>query len=422
MLIQNIKKLKTTRQKKIVLSILESGLRAGMPDVVLKKIVRKNKISVQGKIYDFDDYDHVFVVAVGKAAYSMTHSVCKYARIDGGIIVIPSNVKYSKISGFQIIESSHPIPDKKSIHAAKSIISFLGKLGQKDLVIFLFSGGTSSLTAFPDGVSLKEKQVTTRLLLRCGATINEINCIRKHLSKIKGGKLADYVRCSAISLIMSDVIGNDLSSIVSGITYGDNTTFSDAKKILQKYRIERLVPNKVIQHIRAGITKNQKIIHARKIKNYIICDNNVCLDAMVKQAKKLGLSVMLLKGVTGNVVDVSKKLIQVSKRNHCLIFGGETTVRVTGSGKGGRNQELVLRLVELFGKKQIGAVVACIGTDGIDGNTDAAGAISESDVSDKIRSYLENNDSYHYFKKHGGLVITGPTQTNLVDLGVILRI
>ncbi len=177
-----------------------------------------------------------------------------------------------------------------------------------------------------------------------------------------------------------------------------------------------------MQHIQSGIAKKQKNIHARKIKNYIICDNNVCLDAMTKKAKKLGLSVTLLKGITGNVVDVSKKLTHISKRNNCLIFGGETTVTVTGSGKGGRNQELALRLVELLGKKQIKGVIACVGTDGIDGNTDAAGAISESKISDKIRSYLENNDSYHYFKKHGGLVITGPTQTNLVDLGVILRI
>ena len=423
MLIQNIKKLQTSRQKKIVLSILESGLKAGMPDTILKKIIQKNKIVVKNKTYKLNRYSRIFVVAVGKAAFSMTKSVCRRTKIDGGIVVIPDNVKHHKISGFKIIKSSHPIPDKKSIHAANSIISFLGKLEPQDLVIFLFSGGTSSLTALPDGISLAEKQTTTRLLLKCGATINEINCIRKHLSKIKGGKLASYVRCNAISLIMSDVIGNDLSSIVSGIMYGDNTTFSDAKKILEKYNIVRRVPSKVIQHINAGIAKKQKNTHVRKIKNYIICDNNICLSAMSKQAKKLGLSVTILKELTGNISDVSKKLARISQRKHCIIFGGETTVTVTGSGKGGRNQELTLRLVDLLGKNKIKAIVACVGTDGIDGNTNAAGAISESNTSqDKIRSFLENNDSYHYFKKHGGLVITGPTQTNLVDLGVILRI
>ena len=423
MLIRNIQKLRTSKQKKIVLSILESGLKAGMPDTVLKKIVYKNKIVVENKTYNLDNYERVFVVAVGKAAFSMTCSVCKYARIRGGIIVIPDNVKHHKISGFKIIKSSHPIPDKKSINAANSIISFLSKVDPQDLVIFLFSGGTSSLTALPDGISIRDKQATTKLLLRCGATINEINCIRKHLSKIKGGKLARYVRCKALSLIMSDVIGNDLSSIVSGITYGDNTTFSDAKKILEKYHIENLVPSKVMQHIEAGITKKQKSTHTRKIENYIICDNNVCLEAMNKQAKKLGLSTILLKGITGNISDVSKRLVRITKRKHCLIFGGETTVTVTGSGKGGRNQELALRLVELLAKNKIKAVVACMGTDGVDGNTDAAGAISESGTpSDKIRSFLENNDSYHYFKKYGGHIITGPTQTNLADIGVILRI
>lgn len=423
MLIKNIKKSQTSKQKKTVLSILESGLKAGMPDAVLKKIIHKNKILVQRKTYKLDRYDRVFVVAIGKAAFSMTRSVCKHTRISGGIIVIPENVKYNKIPGFQIIKGNHPIPDKKSIHAARSIISFLGTLNPNDFVVFLFSGGTSSLTALPDGISIRDKQVTTRLLLRCGATINEINCIRKHLSKIKGGKLAGYVKCDALSLIMSDVIGNDLSSIVSGITYGDNTTFSDAKKILEKYHIEGLVPRKVMQHIRSGIKKKQKNIHTRKIKNFIICDNNVCLGQMVRQAKKLGLSVKLLQGVTGNVSVVSQKLSRISEHTRCLIFGGETTVTVTGTGKGGRNQELTLRLVDLLGKKGIKSVVACVGTDGIDGNTDAAGAISESNVpQNKIRDFLENNDSYHYFKKYGGLVITGPTQTNLVDLGVILRI
>ncbi len=421
MLIQNLKNLQPNKQKKIVLSILEAGLAAGMPDIILKNIVYKNKIILKNKVYSLENYEKIFVIAVGKAGFSMANSFCKYAKTDGGIIVIPKNVNSKKITGFKIIKSNHPTPDQKSVFAANTIISFLQGCNPKDLVVFLLSGGTSSLVALPDGITLSQKQETTRQLLRCGATIDEINCVRKHLSKIKGGKIANYVTCEALSLIMSDVIGNDLSSIVSGITYGDDTTFSDAKKILEKYRIEKLVPRQVMQHIKDGIAKKEGNLHVNRIRNYIICDNNVCIDAMKKQAKKLGYSAMSIRDMTGNVIAVSKRLSKrITKSESCLVFGGETTVIVKGKGKGGRNQELTLRLAQLLGQKGIRCVVACMGTDGIDGNTDAAGAITQSDRSEKMEPYLEKNDSYHYFKKYGGLIYTGPTGTNLVDIGVIL--
>lgn len=420
MLIQNFKQLQTNRQKKIALSILEKGLEAGMPDTILQYLVYKNKLVLKNKVYSLGDYEKIYVIAVGKAAFSMAHYFCKRTKTDGGIIVIPNYTKYKKISGFKIIKSSHPIPNKKSTLAAKSIITFLCSRNPKDLVIFLFSGGASSLIALPDGITLSQKQTTTRQLLRSGATINEINCVRKHLSKIKGGKLGNYVKCDALSLIMSDVIGNDLSSVVSGLTYGDDTTFSDAKKILEKYHIEKLVPRQVMQHIRDGIGKKEGRSHVSKIQNHIICDNNVCLEAMKRQARKLGYSVIVLYGVTGNVITVSKRLSSKIKSRSCLIFGGETTVTVKGKGKGGRNQELALRLGQLLGKKGIKSVIACVGTDGIDGNTDAAGAITESNASEKIKPYLEKNDSHHYFKKYGGLIYTGPTGTNLVDIGIVL--
>lgn len=419
MLIQNFRRFKT-RPEKNALFMLEAGVEAGMPDAILKNIVYKNKIVLEKKTYSLSKYGKIFVIAVGKAAFSMARSFCKCTKVDGGIIIIPKNTRYEKISGFKIIKSNHPIPDKKSVIAATSIISFLQNCSQNDLVVFLFSGGTSSLVALPDGITLGQKQETTRQLLRCGATINEINCVRKHLSKIKGGKLVNYVKCDAISLIISDVIGNDLSSIVSGITYGDNTTFSDAKKILEKYHVEKLVPRQVMQHIKEGIAQRQNMPKISNVRNYIICDNNACIQAMKRQAKKLGYSATALQNITGNVIDVSKKLSNQVKKNSCLIFGGETTVMVKGNGKGGRNQELTLRLAQLLGKKGIKCIVACMGTDGIDGNTYAAGAMIQSSTSDKIKPYLEKNNSYHYFKKYGGLLYTGPTGTNLVDIGLVL--
>ncbi|TRZ78970.1 MAG: DUF4147 domain-containing protein [Nitrosopumilales archaeon] len=429
MIIKNFKSLSTTIAKKHSLSIMETGLEAALPGVQLEKIVFHDQLIVSGKKYDLKKYDNVYVVAIGKAAYSMAKSVNSLTSITQGMIVVPKKTKTAFAGNFKVLQSGHPLPNKNSVIAAKKIIEFLKDVKPRDFVIFLISGGTSSLVALPDGITLKEKQIVTDLMQKCGATIREINCIRKHISKIKGGKLIEYLKSDGISLVMSDVVGDDLSSIASGITYCDRTSFSDAKKILIKYHLEKSVPKRILAHIDLGVRgKISETPKREKIKNHIISTNKICLDAMNARAKELGYSTKVLSGMSGNVKNLGSQIAKTlsNKKINCVIFGGEPTVVVTGKGKGGRNQELVLYItIDLaidLTKHGTKAIVASVGTDGVDGKTDCAGAIWKSDQKiDKIIPYLNENNSYNFFKKYGGLIFTGPTGTNLMDVGLVVR-
>jgi len=397
-----------------------------MPDRVLRKIVRRNHILIGKKKINIKKYHRVFVIAIGKAADSTTRTLNSLTRVDGGIIVVPTQYPSIHLSKkFKTLRASHPIPDATSVRAAKTIIEFLENLKPSDFVIFLISGGASSLVTLPDGVSLRDKQLVTDILLKSGASIQEINCIRKHLSKVKGGKLLDHLRCDAISLVMSDVSGNDLSVIASGITYFDSTTFGDAKRILMRYGLQKTVPKSVIQRIELGIKGViSETPKSKRIRNYVISSNKNCLDAMARHSRQLGFSTRVVQRISGNVSKTSVKIIKMlpKRKNSCVIFGGETTVTVKGKGKGGRNQELVLHILKNLKKQNKKDVIVSVGTDGIDGNTDVAGAISESDMpAEKMNRFLRSNDSYHFFKKYGGLILTGPTHTNLMDIGLILR-
>ncbi len=424
MIIRNLQSLSTNSAKKDALSIIEAGLAAASPKIHLEKIIKKNTLILPGKKISLEKYSHVFVVAMGKAGYAMASAVNSLTHVDGGIIVVPNKLKMMD-KKFKVIRAGHPIPNKNSLVASKTILEFLDKIDSGDLVIFLISGGTSSLVAMPDGITLGEKQATTNLLIKCGANIQEINCIRKHLSKIKGGKLLERIRSDSVSLVMSDVVGNDLTSIASGMTYYDKTTFTEAKKILKKYHLEKLVPKSVLSHLDLGVQgKIPETPKKEKIKNYLIATNDDCLDAMKLHAKDLGYSTEVLAAVSGDTQDLSFDISRTfsDKKMNCVIFRGQSTVVVTGTGKGGRNQELVLRCATDLSKKKKNAVVVSVGTDGIDGVTNYAGAIWQSDQKiDKIKPYLDKNNSYGFFKKHGGLILTGSTGTNLMDVGLVLR-
>jgi hydroxypyruvate reductase len=424
MIIQNFQSLSTNSAKKDALSILEAGLGAANPRQHLEKIVQNDNLILSGRKIDLKRYDRILVVAVGKAAYSMTHAMDLLTRIDGGILAIPNKIRVTD-KKFTIIRAGHPIPNKNSLVAAKKILGFLDKTKSGDLVIFLISGGASSLVCMPDGITLGQKQATTNLLLKSGATIHEINCVRKHLSKVKGGKMVKSIRCDSVSLVMSDVVGDNLSSVASGMTYYDDTTFVDAKKILKKYRLEKLVPKSVICHLDLGVKgKVKETPKKEKIKNYVIATNKDCLDVMRLRAKDLGYSAKILGCVSGDVQDLGSKISRAfsGKKKSCVIFGGESTVVVTGKGKGGRNQELVLHCITDLSNKGNDIVIASVGTDGVDGQTNYAGAIWQSGQKiDKMGQYLGDNDSYNFFKKYGGLVFTGPTGVNLMDVGLVLR-
>ena len=401
MIIQNFEELAITEKKKDCLEILESGLQAANPANIISNFVTPNEIKIDGKIFNIEKYSNIYTIAFGKAGDSMTRAINSIISIKSGIIVIPKGTKAKiKSKKFQIFNSSHPKPDKTSVKAAKEVMKFVNNKKSNELIIFLVSGGGSSLLAMPDEITLSDKVHVTDLLLKSGATIQEFNCIRKHLSKIKGGKLVENMKCQGIGLIMSDVEDDDLSSIASGTTYMDNTTYQDAMDIIEKYRLKRRIPIEVLQILGNGVhnQKSETPKHA-KIENYIVASNSNCLESMEKEAKIKGYKVIKIQ-----------------------IFGGEPTVKVLGKGQGGRNQELVLRILKNTQKlKKI--TIASMGTDGIDGNSNFAGAIVENIKVDLniMKEFLKNSDSSRFFQKQKGNIKTDFTHMNLMDIGIILK-
>lgn len=419
--IQNFSELATSDKRRMCLEILEAGLAAADPVSLIPKFVTESHIRVGAETLELAKYSKIYTVAFGKAGDSMTRAVNAIIHVQSGIIVIPKGSK-SVIKGrkFQIFNSGHPKPDRTSIRAAREIVKFLQNRKQDELVIFLVSGGASALLALPDGVTLQEKIRITDLLLKSGATIQEFNCIRKHLSKIKGGKLVSNLKCPAVGLVMSDVEGDDLSSIASGTTFRDDTTFKDAMDIIARYKLEKKIPSRVWQVLKDGLARRDENLKKTNMPNYIIANNDVCLAAMRKKARQFGYTVETMQ-VFGDIKDAVKKIIKnIPEEKHCLIFGGETTVKVLGKGKGGRNHEMVLRILKNTKSKKL--VIASIGTDGIDGNTIFAGAIAENirEDSQTIKEFLKNSDSSRFFQRYTSNIKTGFTHTNLMDIGMVL--
>jgi len=423
MIIQNFEDLATTDKKKDCLEILESGLQAADPKNIISKFVTPKEIKIGTKILNIENYSSIYSVAFGKAADSMTRALNTIIPIKSGIIVIPKGSK-AKIKGkkFQIFNPRHPKPDQTSVKAAKEVMKFVENKKSGELIIFLVSGGGSSLLAMPDDITLDDKIHVTNLLLKSGVTIQEVNCVRKHLSKIKGGKLVEDMKCDGISLVMSDVEGDDLSSIASGTTYMDDTTYANALEILKKYKLRWKMPTEVLRVLEKGL-ENEKPIKKSKIPNHIIAKNDDCLKNMQKVAEKKGYKVIKIQ-VFGDIKKAVTTILEniSESQKTCLIFGGETTVKVLGKGMGGRNQEIVLRILKNTQKfKKI--TIASMGTDGIDGNSVFAGAITENVRIDLniMKEFLKNNDSGRFFQKQKGNIVTNFTHTNLMDIGVILR-
>jgi len=425
MIIQNFDELAITEKKKDCLEILESGLQAANPENIISKYVTPNEIKINGKIFNIEKYSNIYTVAFGKAGDSMTRALNSIISIKSGIIVIPKGSKAKiKSKKFQIFNSGHPKPDKTSVKAAKEVMKFVDNKKRGELIIFLVSGGGSALLAMPDEITLSDKVHVTDLLLKSGATIQEFNCVRKHLSKIKGGKLVENMKCQGIGLVMSDVEGDDLSSIASGTTYMDDTTYADAMNIIEKYRLKLKIPIEVLQILGNGL-HNQKTETPKiaKIENYVIANNNNCLESMEQTAKSKGYKVIKMQ-IFGDIKEVVKKILEniSEEQKTCLILGGEPTVKVLGKGQGGRNQELVLRILKNTQKlKKI--TIASMGTDGIDGNSNFAGAITENIKVDlnTMKEFLKNSDSSRFFQKQKGTIKTDFTHMNLMDIGIILK-
>lgn len=429
-------------------TIFEAGLKAADPATAVKNHLKRqgDKLHLQGQEYDLRNYENIYVIGMGKAAASMAKAIEEIIgdRLTSGIV----NVKYGHTVVLDIVktnEAAHPVPDEAGLTGTKEIIELLKKTGENDLVICLISGGGSALLPSPAGnLTLEDKQTITKSLLECGATIHEINSIRKQISSVKGGRLAELVYPSTlISLILSDVIGDDLDVIASGPTVPDTHTFHDCRNIIEKYKLGERTPKRVIDYIEMGCKgeiedtpKAQSPIFKRT-QNAIVGSNILAVSAAKEKAEELGYNSMILStfihGETEEVAKVhtaiSKEIISSGnpvKKPACIISGGETTVTIEGKGYGGRNQEFVLAAaLDIDGLNNV--VVLSGGTDGDDGPTDAAGAIADGTTIERASKsglnayeHLCENNSYNFFKPLGDLLITGPTNTNVMDLRVLL--
>jgi glycerate 2-kinase len=408
-----------------LLRILSAALEAVDPF----DAVKKHLPPVAGRVYG---------LGIGKAAIPMMDALAQQLPLTGGLAVTKFASRAASGS-YTVIEGGHPVPDARSLDAGKRVLDFVSSLQEDDTLICLISGGGSALVTLPhEGISLEDMQSLTSLLLSSGARIDEINTLRRHLDRVKGGGLARATKARVISLILSDVIGNSLEAIASGPTAPDPTTRKDALEILEKYVATQSqrhadLPNSVTQHLRGSkeleTFKPDDPIFTRA-QNLIIGDNRLAARAALDQAKREGFGAEILTNeLQGEASEVGLELarqlrvsISVKPRPFCLIAGGETTVTITGDGKGGRNQELALAAVdELAGLGEV--MLIALATDGDDGPTDAAGAVVTGESARRAESlglratdHLSRNDAYPFFEALGDLMKTGPTGTNVNDL------
>jgi hydroxypyruvate reductase len=428
--------------------IFEAGLRAVDPKEAVKRFlkVEGNRLSIGEQQLNLEGFDSIWVVGAGKGSAAMTQAVEEILgdRIGGGIVI----VKYGYVAPLQrvrLVEAGHPTPDENGWQATQELVELVANLGSQDLVLLVISGGGSALLPMPVAdITLAEKMTATNLLLKSGASIQEMNAVRKHLSQVKGGQLARLVHpATMVSLILSDVVGDPLDVIASGPTVGDPTTFQYCAEVLDRYDLWADLPASVRLHLQAGVegkvpeTPKPDDPIVEQTHSVLVGTNLQALEAATAEAQELGYSSLILssmiEGDTGEAARfhtaLAREIIRSGNplpRPACLISGGETTVVVRGKGKGGRNQEFALvAALDLVGLERV--CLLCGGTDGTDGPTDAAGAMVDGATVARAlakgldpRDFLGRNDSYHFFEHLDDLVITGPTNTNVMDLRVIL--
>lgn len=434
--------------RKDALDIFHAALKAVDPVEAILRYVKVVDATLQVGEHEFafKDFDRILVAGAGKAGAPMARALEDLLgdRIADGVIVVKEGHGLP-LTHVRIHEASHPVPDERGIKGAEDILALVNDAGERDLVLCVISGGGSALLVAPaEGVTLEDKQEVTRLLLACGADIHEINTIRKHLSRAKGGGLARFAYpATVVSLILSDVIGDDLNVIASGPAVPDTSTFEDTRKVLEKYDIRDRVPPSVQKRIDAGLkgdiedTPKAGDAVFKRCYSELVGTNIQALKAAGAKAEKLGYQTLILSStVEGEAREVVKVLTAIAREiqgsgnplsaTACILCGGETTVTIKGDGKGGRNQELALASVPVIdGMPNV--VVLAGGTDGNDGPTDAAGAITDGNTLTRARAqgldpldFLRRNDSYHFFQPLDDLVITGPTRTNVMDVYMVL--
>jgi len=434
----------TRDRRAAVTRVMQAALAAVEPGEAVRRALQRDgeQVTVAGCTYDLASYDRVIVVGAGKASAPMAaavEDVFGALCMDGLVVVKHGHTHPTRT--VRLREASHPIPDETCVDGTAELVALLATTGPRDLVVVTLSGGGSALMLLPaDGISLADMQQTTDVLLRAGATINELNTIRKHLEQAKGGGLARLAAPSdVLALVLSDVVGNPLDVIASGPTVPDTSTYADTCAIVERFGIWDRLPATVAQRLRDG--RDGKIADTPKpgdplfdrVQTVVVASNDLAAAAGVEQAEQEGMSALLLTTyVEGEAREVAKVVAALAREEAatarplplpaCLIMGGETTVTVRGSGLGGRNQELALAAsFKIAGLENV--IIAALATDGNDGPNDATGALADGSTLARAQAagldpnaYLTNNDAYHFFEALGDLLITGPTNTNVNDL------
>jgi len=432
-------------QRFIAEQIFLAGIGRVLPSSLIDAVmeIRDDNLRIGTLSFSLNTIHNIFVIGAGKASAMMGAEVEKILgdRITDGHIV----VKYGhscKLKYLRVSEAGHPVPDSNGYKATDAILNIAQKAEAGDLVISLLSGGGSALMPdYPEGCSPSEIDTVNDLLINSGACIHEINAVRKHLSKVKGGQLARIVSpATLVSLILSDVVGDPLDVIASGPTAPDPTTFCDALAVLEKFNISHSVPQSILNFLLAGDSGSWQETPKpgdqifENTFNILVGTNRLALEAAGQKAREFNINPVIIDDrMQGDVNSVAEYIVDTSVNFQndkyevkpvCLLFGGETTVQMTGSGKGGRNQHLALLCATKL-KDLKGITILCGGTDGTDGPTDAAGAVvdimtlAQSGRTDPDK-YISRFDSYNFFKKAGGQIITGPTMTNVMDIIVVL--
>ncbi|MCS6784420.1 MAG: glycerate kinase [Candidatus Caldarchaeum sp.] len=444
--VNRLRELGEKQDVEAVLSALRRGLAAVEPFKLVAKHLRRRgkRLIVDGVEIDTGSVDDFLVLAAGKAAAPMASAVL---HVLGdvpvrGVVAVPRESRVERPLPLEIFHAGHPTPDEDSVKAGQAFLEHAKKTSEKSFAIILISGGSSALAASPaDGITLDDKKAVTKALMNAGASIHELNTVRKHLSSLKGGMLAKTLRCRAVSLILSDVVGDQLDVIGSGPTVPDPSTYQDALNILRKYRIQP--PPNVLKRLEDGAagavaeTPKPGDPAFTRVSNIIVGKNADAVKAAAAELKGKRYRVVALTSMlVGEARETAKLFASLARdidRNHipqkppaAIVAGGETTVTVKGTGRGGRNQELVLATCILL-KNFPNFVFASMGTDGVDGPTDAAGALctgKTNQIADSTglqpEKFLENNDAYNFFHQAGGLIKTGPTGTNVGDLTILV--
>ncbi len=446
---------KSDEVRELAWQIMRAALDAVEPGAAVLKHLRLvgNRLLVSGEqSYVLDEFDRVLVIGAGKAGAPMAAAVADILgeRLNGGVVVVKHGHTLdgpSTTGPIEIVEAGHPIPDRAGLCGARHIADLLHDTTERDLIICLLSGGGSALMTLPAyGISLADSQALTQILLGCGATINEINTIRKHISQLKGGQLARLASpATVVSLVLSDVVGDPLDVIASGPTVPDPSTFSDAWEVLARYGVVDDVPPSIVGYLTAGLqgvvadTPKPGDPLFERVHNVVVGSNRLAARAAAAEAARLGFATTLLttflegearevgKVIAGLVKGLASGEMTYLERPACLIAGGETTVTLSGKeGQGGRNQEMALATALALNGWD-GVLVACLATDGSDGPTDAAGAFADgttvaraAELGMDAQLFLSRHDAYRFFKQLDDLIVTGPTRTNVNDLIVAL--